>query len=549
MSYDRPEVAVARSKHACATARNRRGVAFMSIACNAMRRVGWAIAASLCLASPVGARQGQPPYSLLHPERLAKAVHIIDVAPIDAAARRQADDARAQSAKPRSKRLRVADDIPLALDIARDGVAESLDDGSTLWRLAVRASGATDLRLRFARFAPPSGASLHITGSDAYYQGPYGADDAAAEGGFHSPVVPGDTATIELHVPAGVHLARGAIELAALGAGYRDLFHREGRAKRTGAGASGRCNVNIVCPLGQPYADESRALAYYEFESEGGTFICTGTLLVDVPRSFRNFLLTAAHCITSAAEANSMVVYWNYRSSECDRTTGWTLDDNQLGTQLRASRADADFTLVELDDAPDPDWNLHYAGWDATGTVPTRTIGLHHPSGDVAKVTAGPQPQTITNCIGTGNSQLTHWLTGPYNDGTTEGGSSGSGLYVPAGDASGHGRLLIGVLSGGTAACSVSSPTRPDGGVDCYGKLASAWNGPGPASRLRDWLDPDATGVLLAEGSDLKPDEVSDLPAPLANRAAAARDAHARPPVSPRPIPPPPHRSPAQAQR
>src|SRR5690606_14000742 len=120
---------------------------------------------------------------------------------------------------------------------------------------------------------------------------------------------------------------------------------------------------------------------------------------------------------------------------------------------------------------PNPEWRLFHAGWDASGTPPSNSIGLHHPSGDVAKITSSQTaPRNYDNCIGTGGaSRNTHWLSGPYNQGTTEGGSSGSGLWIPATDSNGRGKRLIGVLSGGNAMCSGS---QPDAGVDCYGKFS-----------------------------------------------------------------------------
>jgi lysyl endopeptidase len=210
--------------------------------------------------------------------------------------------------------------------------------------------------------------------------------------------------------------------------------------------------------------------------------------------------------VASATEANSMVVYWNYQSTVCGALVappGGYFNDDQHGASLRATRADADFALVELLQTPNPAWDVYYAGWDASGAMPSGTIGIHHPSGDVKKVTAGPAPGTIDNCIGTGGASAnTHWETGPYSQGTTEGGSSGSGLFVKAGNGSGRDRLLIGTLSGGLAACSDSSPTQPNNETDCYGKLASAWNGSSASSRLRDWLDPANTGALIGAGID-----------------------------------------------
>jgi hypothetical protein len=54
----------------------------------------------------------------------------------------------------------------------------------------------------------------------------------------------------------------------------------------------------------------------------------------------------------------------------------------------------------------------------------------------------------------------------------------------------------VGFLSGGAAACDNTQ------GFDCYGKFSIAWDGPTAVQRLRDWLDPAATGTLVVDGSD-----------------------------------------------
>ncbi len=469
-----------------------------------LRAARTALALAMLVAfAPAYARQGELPYTLAHPTKRLRDAPVENIGTIDAAARRRDADALARVGAP-TKRLRTADAFGVAIDTERHGDWRTLPDGSRLWRVAVRVHGATDLRLAFARFALPPGATLHVIGAGGYYQGPYTGSDAP-DGTFHSPAVPGERATIELHVPAGADVSRGAFELASVGAGFRDLFKL---ALDTGPGTSGPCNVNVVCPLGQPYPDQIRAVGYYEFsaDDDSGTFICTGTLLADVPHDRKNYFLTAAHCITSNTEAQSMVVYWNYQSTECSGLSppaGGFLTDDQHGAALRATRADADFALVELSQTPDPAWDVYYAGWDATGTVPSGTIGVHHPSGDVKKITAGPMPGTTDNCIGTGGSSTnTHWETGPYSQGTTEGGSSGSGLFVPANNGGGHDRLLIGTLSGGFAACSLTNPSQPNDETDCYGKLASAWTGSSTSTRLRDWLDPSNSGTLMTDGID-----------------------------------------------
>ncbi|HEY0178861.1 MAG TPA: hypothetical protein VGC30_04405, partial [Dokdonella sp.] len=176
------------------------------------------------------AHRGEPPYGLLHRARVGAEPATAELRAIDAAARRaELEPAARDAIGPRTKRLQVADDEAVSIAPERDGAWQTLDDGSRLWRLRVRAAGATDLRLGFARFAPPPGTTLHVIGADDAYQGPYTAADAAA-GRLATAAVPGDSAIVELHVPAGAALADGAVVLSDVGAGFRDRFGRAAQA-------------------------------------------------------------------------------------------------------------------------------------------------------------------------------------------------------------------------------------------------------------------------------------------------------------------------------
>lgn len=460
----------------------------------------------LAAAGPATARQEGLPYSLAERGKVGTNVAIEDIGSIDAGALlRTAERPKAAAEVLPTKRLGVAETFTASVAPGSHGRSDRLADGSWLWRTRLRVAGATDLRLGFGTFALPEGATLHLIGADDYYQGPYTAADAFA-GRFESPVLPGDTVTIELRLPADMEPSGAILAVDRVGAGFRDLF---ARAKVGRPGNSGECNVNIVCPAGIPYTDEGRGVGYMEFrnDEDGNYYMCSGTLLADVKRSGRNWFLSAGHCVDSQNEANSLVVYWNYRSMQCDylsMPSGGYFNQDQHGATLRATRADVDFVLLELAGTQPASWNLYRVGWDALGTVPAGTVGLHHPAGDVQKVTLGPRPGTSRNCTLSNSPPDTHWRTGPYSEGTTEGGSSGSGLYIPAADGSG-GKRLIGMLSGGNAQCSTSSPSRPDNGNDCYGKFAAAWDGPSAASRLRDWLDPDGTGTRSIAGGDGQP--------------------------------------------
>jgi PKD repeat protein len=72
----------------------------------------------------------------------------------------------------------------------------------------------------------------------------------------------------------------------------------------------------------------------------------------------------------------------------------------------------------------------------------------------------------------------------------TEGGSSGSPIFNNSG-------RIVGDLTGGGSYCS--TPTSPD----LYGKFSYSWdqNGSTAAERLKDWLDPDNTGITTLDGA------------------------------------------------
>ncbi|HET6545496.1 MAG TPA: hypothetical protein VFG55_01970 [Rhodanobacteraceae bacterium] len=477
----------------------------MRIVLHSLCLLSLALAGQLWLSGPVEARQGDPPASWSHPEtRPIGQVPSLDLPAVDRTAELAAD---ARAMNPGNapggaveKRLRVAVANDVQVSPQRDGTWETLADGSRLWRLTVDAPHATDLRFGFASFRVPGGVTLHVVEDATHvYDGPYTSRDASPDGQLWLPPVSGERLTLELHVPAGVALTPEAVRLTAVDAGYRNVNERDGPGL-FGAGQSGLCNIDVICPLGDPYRNEIRAVAKFYFDEPGGTFLCTGSLVNDTAEDLTPYFLTANHCISTQAAATSMSLIWNYQSPTCGQHGGGSTADSQTGgATLRAHRTDVDFSLVELNQTPPADYHVYYAGWDATGNVPGGSIGIHHPRGWVKAITETAHPLTTMNsCIGSGSN--THWRTGaPYSQGTTEGGSSGSAIFVPAGDTTGHDNLVIGTLSGGSAACNGS---LPNSGYDCYGKLSVAWNGSSSASRLRDWLDPGATGATTFQGID-----------------------------------------------
>jgi hypothetical protein len=173
-----------------------------------------------------------------------------------------------------------------------------------------------------------------------------------------------------------------------------------------------------------------------------------------------------------------MVVYWNFQSPTCGQQGGGSLADNQTGAIFRADYSSSDFTLVELEELPDPSWNVTYSGWNRSDADPQQAVAIHHPSTDEKAISFEYDPTTTTSYLGTSSPGAgTHIRVADWDDGTTEPGSSGSPLYD-------ENKLIVGQLHGGYAACGNDL-------ADWYGRVSVSWEGGGSASsRLRDWLDP-----------------------------------------------------------
>ncbi|HLP19255.1 MAG TPA: T9SS type A sorting domain-containing protein, partial [Chitinophagales bacterium] len=137
--------------------------------------------------------------------------------------------------------------------------------------------------------------------------------------------------------------------------------------------------------------------------------------------------------------------------------------------------------------------DVYYAGWNSNGTASSSGFSIHHPDGDIKKISTYTQAITSTEW---GNTvQDTHWnvkwAATTNGHGVTEPGSSGGPLFNNQG-------FIIGTLTGGNSFCT--SPNSPDQ----FGKLSYHWvsNGSANNRRLKPWLDPDNTGTISLDGTN-----------------------------------------------
>jgi hypothetical protein len=380
---------------------------------------------------------------------------------------------------------RFALPVAVKIDPYSQGDWQTLADGTMQWRLRVVSPGAKNLNFGFTRFRMPQGGALRIYSADKGQSiRPFTAADNKPHGELWTPILETDDAILEVTLPAAGFRAL-ELELTQIGHGYRTF----GEVLE-----SGSCNVDVICPEGDDWRDEIRSVAVY---GTGGSTFCTGFMVNNTAQDLRPLFMTANHC-GIAGSAASLVVYWNYENSVC-RAPGspasggagnGSLSQFQTGATLLATYSPSDFTIVELDSAPDEAWNVHWAGWDRTSSDFAGAIAIHHPNTDEKRISFENDPTSTTTYLqNTVPGDGTHVRIEDWDLGTTEPGSSGSPLFNPA-------HRVIGQLHGGFASCSSQTS-------DWYGRLSVSWNGGGSSNnRLSDHLDPTSSGAMVLDGRD-----------------------------------------------
>jgi len=428
---------------------------------------------SLLLVCTIAAAQAQPvPLGFSGELAPLSQVDLLTLPGIDVAKVAAEDAKRTENGEP----LRYAIPLPVELTVWTSGTWEPVDRDGVAWRLRVTSPGATSLNFGFNRYHMPMGGQLFIYAEDQKsVRGPFTDKDNELHGQLWTPMVFSDSVIIEVSLPEKMQPFL-ELELASVNHGYLDLL---------GEGKSGSCNVDVICPEGDNWRDQIRSEAVI---STGGSLFCSGQLLNNVPGDGTPNFLTAYHCGITSSNAASLVVYWNYETSVCGGTPNGSLADYQTGSIFRAGRSGSDFTLVELDDDPDPAFDVYWSGWDATGAAVSSATAIHHPSCDEKRISFEYAALTVTSYLGTAvPGDSTHWRVIDWDVGTTEPGSSGSGLWD-------QNKRLVGQLHGGYAACGNNDS-------DWYGRLSVSWNtGTTPATRARDWLDPNSTGTTVVNG-------------------------------------------------
>ncbi len=362
--------------------------------------------------------------------------------------------------------------------------------GNAVARLRIASPDAMGLRVGLDLSRLPDGVELRFAGSarpDEIVAMVRAADAKrlpGPDGLYWTPNTDGEAQVIEIFRPAGVKAASVALEapmLSHLVADTRSSFKLIEKI-----GESGSCNVDVICrvnELGPAFASVKNAVAHMRFtRTGGGTFICTGTLLNDtVPGTQVPYFHTANHCFTDNGSvapvasqmqsvANTLITIWNYETTGCGNLVQTTTTQVTGGATYLYSSHLTDGMLLRLNNPPPA--GAFFAGWNAKPLNANDAItGIHHPAGDSKMVSTGQTRSINTNVTRVG------WLSG-----TTEGGSSGSGLF----SIGTKGYVLRGGLWRGDASCSNTGSLANSANWDEYSRFDVDF------PSLKSWLEPEA---------------------------------------------------------
>ncbi len=358
------------------------------------------------------------------------------------------------------------------------------DDGGYVADLLIRSPDAASLRAQFDVSGLPEGARIR------YLQPGAGNGVAASRfvGGtgeqkiFWSPSVRADAMRVEIYLPPDQAREPASLKVLAVMHQIVEAGPEHLRLKDLNQeGNSDSCNVDAACADSDAgnYETSRLATAKMIFVDGESSYICTGTLLNDQDGSTRiPWFLTSSHCINSQAAAGSAEFYWFFSKRRCSGDDSVEVNRTTDGGQLLSNDDQVDYSFMRL--SRDPPAGVGLSGWTTLQPLERQGYSLHHPQGDIKKYAEGRTGARFDSFFDTPE---THTPI-VWDEGTTEAGSSGAGLWVVDGNSA----YLAGVLSGGTASCS---NTR---GADQYGRFDLAY------PHLKEWLVNGSPSGMVEEG-------------------------------------------------
>jgi len=377
-----------------------------------------------------------------------------------------------------------------------------------IWRIHVLSPEAVSLGLVFHTFRLEPGVKVFVYDPDMKrIKGAFTSGNNKSSGILSVGHVPGQEVVVEMQVPAGVE-DYGILRMESLSHAYKEAGQYGGSTDCPAGefGCSQACELDINCREGEDWQLTKQSVVRIYTTRQ----YCSGVLINNSSYDGTPYVLTAEHCLNRQYYAERSVFQFNYESPSCFGPDG-PLDMSISGADLLASGDSVDFCLLELSLLPPDSFKVYYAGWDRSDfqTTPSKTI--HHPWGDVKKITSDyeapsepKQPGDVPYTDLDDYHYFSYWWIRGWDEGSTEGGSSGGPLFNSD-------QKVIGNLSGGIAKCgdSIGYDYEKNRVIynqafnydDYYTKLSMSWDFEEEKGNvLKTWLDPGNSGVMVLGG-------------------------------------------------
>jgi hypothetical protein len=350
-----------------------------------------------------------------------------------------------------------------------------------MWYLPIRSYRAKSLNIIFEKFKLSDGEKLFIYDSSfETYRGAFTSENNNSKNVLAILPVHGSELIIEFHFKRG---GDPYLEVGQISHDYIGVINQHGSLKGETLKLSGPCNIDINCSLGDDWQIEKRSVVRIFVD---GIYLGSGAMINNSQQENIPYILTADHLLNTQLDATNSIYVFGYEKTWCDGVDG-SLEKSISGSDLIAANGDIDLSLTRLSTFPPITYKPYMAGWDARDITPQTETTIHHPDGDVKKISVDLDPPVI----GTFEGMLLNgfWKILQWDYGTTEGGSSGAPLFN-------QDHRIVGYLTGGEARCGYSVN-------DYFARFDIAFDlSSDPNRSLKTWLDQNDSGNLVLNGRD-----------------------------------------------
>lgn len=378
-----------------------------------------------------------------------------------------------------------ANENETSININNSGTAHKFDDGTFIWALGLVSEYAKNINVYIENVDLNVGEYIYIYSPNNENYQEFSQIDGVYDRTIQSYPIESDTIIIEYQ---GYSSNIPQFEITAVNCGFLSLTSKnQFSANKNGKyGDSDDCEIDASCVDG--IDDISQSVCRLVIN---GNQLATGVLVNNTAKDGTPYILSSAHAIPCSGFKSCSAMF-NFEVPMCDKMPSRDYEVVNNVSLVYSSEL-RDVALYIMPNEPTSQMRTYYSGWDLSDNQQGRFVTIHHPSGDARKVSVAEEIKyktynadktTCENIFDENN----HWEIKKWVSGTTEGGSSGGGLWNDE-------NKLIGCLTGGYSSCNLKSS-------DYYWRLNNNWISNNPNEKaLSDYLDPINSGALSLDGA------------------------------------------------